>query len=368
MKRWIAGLWIMLPGMVQLSQTGLAADHATDRIAVEALESLPQAVSNNAVALTSGEDGYRLYSVLGIGPGKTWKDIGREAWRYSAAAGRWSAIAPAPGPRGRLAATAVTAGGDVYLFGGYTVAEDGAEVSTPEVFRLDEAAAKWLAVTTMPVPVDDAVALVYQDRYIYLISGWHDRGNVNLVQVLDTKGYQWAQATPYPGAPVFGHAGGISGARLVICDGVRIAYQKASVPREFLPSAQCWRGSIEGDDYRRIDWHPLAAHPGVARYRMAAGSDDAGRIWFAGGSANPYNFDGQGYDGNPSEPEAEVFSYDLGKEKWDCHGPLAVATMDHRGLPWHEGWFYIIGGMRSGQEVSAGVFRFRPAPPRACAD
>ena len=39
----------------------------------------------------------------------------------------------------------------------------------------------------MPVPVDDSVALSYKERYIYLISGWHNDGNVNLVQVYDTK-------------------------------------------------------------------------------------------------------------------------------------------------------------------------------------
>ena len=51
------------------------------------------------------------------------------------------------------------------------------------------------------MPVEDAVLLVYLDRYIYLVSGWHDLGNVNLVQVLDTANGTWQQATPWPGAP-----------------------------------------------------------------------------------------------------------------------------------------------------------------------
>ncbi len=97
-----------------------------------------------------------------------------------------------------------------WLFGGYTVAVDGSEKSIPGVYRIrpGESQLQWL--TDMPVPVEDSVMLVYQDRYIYLVSGWHDLGNVNLVQVLDTKTLQWAQATPWPGAPVFGHSGGIS--------------------------------------------------------------------------------------------------------------------------------------------------------------
>jgi hypothetical protein len=59
---------------------------------------------------------------------------------------------------------------------------------------------------------------------------------------------------------------------------------------------------------------------------MAAADDGAGHVFFAGGSVNPYNFNGIGYDG----------------------------------------WFYIVGGMRKGQEVSAGVFRFKPGKGHPC--
>ena len=120
------------------------------------------------------------------------------------------------------------------------------------------------------------------------------------------------------------------------------------------------------ENYRRIDWRPVEPHPGQARYRMAAGGDDQGRVFFAGGSVNPYNFNGIGYDGEPAEPDAGVFSYDFEAAAWKCHGSLPVASMDHRGLPWLDGWFYIIGGMRSAQQVSAEVLRFKPAPAQTC--
>ena len=99
---------------------------------------------------------------------------------------------------------------------------------------------------------------------------------------------------------------------------------------------------------------------------MAAVGDRQSRIFFAGGSANPYNFNGIGYDGVPSEPSAEVFSYNLENSAWECRGHLPEATMDHRGLLTHEGWFYIIGGMRNGQNVTAEVLKFKPAPARIC--
>ncbi len=333
---------------------------------VETLANLPVPISNNAVALRPKGDGYEIVSALGLESGKTWRDTSSKAFRYASQTGQWESIHDVPGPAGRLAASAVAVAGNVYVFGGYTVAEDGSESSVPKVYKLQQDSGEWQEYTRMPIPVEDSVLLVYGDRYVYLLSGWHDLGNVNLVQVLDTRDGSWRQATPYPGAPVFGHAGGISGNRLLVCDGVRIEYPHTGAARRFVPSFECWKGQISTDDHRRIDWQPVVAHPGMARYRMAASGDDQASVFFAGGSPNPYNFDGTGYNGLPSEPEARVFSYDFEDGGWKCHGNLPVATMDHRALLSHAGWFYIVGGMRAGQQVSDGVFRFRPAPARKC--
>ncbi len=63
----------------------------------------------------------------------------------------------------------------------------------------------------MPLPVDDAVSGVWRDSLIYLVSGWHDSDNVAAVQIYDPERNAWEQATPIPGPPVFGYAGGIAG-------------------------------------------------------------------------------------------------------------------------------------------------------------
>jgi len=186
------------------------------------------------------------------------------------------------------------------------------------------------------------------------------------VQVLDAVSGTWQQGTPWPGEPVFGHAGGISGSRIVICDGVRIVHEKGSSERKFLPSAECWQGEISAANYRDTRWQPIEPHAGPPRYRMAAGDDGENSVLFAGGSVNPYNFNGIGYDGVLSEPENSLISYNLEESRWECHGSLSVASMDHRGLPRHDGWFYVVGGMRKSQEVSAGVFRFRPGKGHPC--
>jgi len=268
-------------------------------IETEALPALNQAVSNNAVTLVETDDGPYLYSFLGLGSGKTWQDISDRAVVLAPGAKNWAELEPVPGNAGRLAASAISTGGAAWLFGGYTVAEDGSEKSIAGVYRIRPGEKQLQRVTNMPVPVEDAVLLAYQDRYIYLISGWHDLGNVNLVQVLDTHNMQWAQATPWPGAPVFGHSGGISDGQMLVAD---------VSPRQFLSSNECWLGEIDTQNHRRIHWRSVAAHPGVARYRMAATGDSNNRVVFAGGSANPYNFNGMGYNGVPSNAESSVFS------------------------------------------------------------
>jgi len=349
---------------VRLKNIGLllclvAVNVVADSITIEKLPSLSQPVSNNAVTLVSTGEGFYLYSFLGLGVGKTWQDISSGAAVLAPGAKNWQALADVPGAAGRLAASAVTVGMSAWVFGGYTVSADGSEESTPGVYRLSPGESNLKRVTDMPVPVEDSVVLVYQERYVYLVSGWHDLGNVNLVQVLDTKTMQWAQATPWPGTPVFGHSGGISEERMLICDGVKIQYPADAGPREFLSSSQCWSGRIDAENYRRIHWHSVPAHPGGSRYRMAATGDESGRIVFAGGSVNPYNFNGTGYNGVPAAPEASVFSFGLKSGEWRIHGELPLGTMDHRGLPYSKGWYYLVGGMQDQQTVVSDVYRFR---------
>jgi N-acetylneuraminic acid mutarotase len=336
---------------------------AAEVIVTEALPGLNQPASNNAVTLVAAEDGPYLYSFLGLGGGKTWQEISSGAAVLKPGVQSWTELEPVPGNAGRLAASAISAGGAAWLFGGYTVAADGSEKSIAGVYRIRPGENRLQWVTDMPVPVEDAVLLTYQDRYIYLVSGWHDLGNVNLVQVLDTHTLQWAQATPWPGVPVFGHSGGISAGQMLICDGVRIQYPADDSPRQFLSSSECWLGKIDTENHRRINWRPVAAHPGAARYRMAATGDNNNRVVFAGGSMNPYNFNGVGYNGVPSTAEASVFSYSFNTGEWQQHGELPNATMDHRGLPYSNGWYYLVGGMQENQTVVHSVYRFRMKEP-----
>ncbi|MEM6638438.1 MAG: galactose oxidase [Pseudomonadota bacterium] len=322
------------------------------------LPPLPEALANNAVAAVETDKGTYLVSFSGLAAGKTWRDTRATTYVLAPEASQWERGEDVPGDTGRLASVAVAVGDAAYVFGGYTVAEDHSEVSLPYVHQFDPRTRRFSPRVPMPVPVDDAVAVAYQDRYIYLISGWHDTANVNLVQRYDTLEDRWVQATAYPGAPVFGHAGGIVNGTLVICGGVAID-TKQSGPREFVANTACYAGTLRADNARRIDWRAIAPMPGPARYRMAAaGSAELGGVVFMGGGDNPYNYDGIGYNGEPSNPVGEVYYYDLEQDRWRALGRQRVPSMDHRGLLGVNGGFVVVGGMDGEQQVTGSVRRY----------
>ena len=318
---------------------------------------LPVPVTNNAVVSITAEGREFVISFAGLGEGKTPEDVHAQTFVLDTEEMQWREAAPLPGGVGRLAATAIAVGGKAFVFGGYSVADDGEEVSTQWVHAFDPLSGVFEERQPMPVPVDDSVAVSYEDRYIYLISGWHDFGNVNLVQRYDVETDTWAQATPTPGRAVFGHAGGIVDDTIVYCDGVAVE-PRLDRTRDFVASNECLAGIIDAADGRRIDWRRLEPHPGKARYRMAAaGSAAHDAVLFVGGSENPYNYDGIGYDGEASSPAADAFMFSLETHSWkelDVEGP---ATMDHRGLVAFRGGWLIVGGMIENQKVTDSVTR-----------
>jgi N-acetylneuraminic acid mutarotase len=318
---------------------------------------MPIAISNNAVASVLIEGTPMLYSFFGLTSGKTHRDITRTALEYSAASKAWKRLPDVPVAQGRLASVAAVASGQIYLFGGYTVAGDGSEVSTSEVLRFDPVRHRYTQVAAMPTPVDDSVALVHNDRHIYLVSGWHQDKNVALVQIYDTQTNQWSRATDFPGTPVFGHAGAIMGDQFLVCDGVRLDIVQGK--RNFSASAECWHADIDADNVSHITWTRAVNHAGAPRYRMGASADAKRKaLLFAGGSSNPYNFNGIGYNGTPSPASAQVDAFDLASKQWRKLPNLSHPSMDHRGLLPSGDSFYLVGGMREGQAISNEVLRY----------
>ena len=315
-------------------------------------DTLPAPVCNNAIAELKTRSQLIVFSLMGMGPKKVWNSISNAAYALDPSSGSWSDINPVPGTAGRIGAVAAGARDHVFLFGGYVVDGQGGEQTVPDVNVYEPLTGKWFRGADIPVAVDDTIIGLYHDRYIYLVGGWSKTQPVRDVQIYDAQKNTWGKGTPIPGTPVFGHAGGLVGDTLVYVDG---AYPNpaGSKPR-YVPSDQCWIGKIDHHDLTKIQWTRLPAHPGPARYRTAAGgSEKDQKIYFTGGSSNPYNYNGIGYDGQPSEPSAVTFAYNVRSGKWETISESTpTPTMDHRGLGVLPDGLLVIGGMEAGQEVT----------------
>ena len=318
------------------------------------LPALPVAISNNAVTAIKLGKQFLVFSFMGIGPGKAWKDISNAAYQLDISADKWTEIRSVPGPAGRLAAAAVSAREQVFLFGGYVVDAQGGEITVPDVAVYEPADQRWYRGADIPTPVDDSVVGTYRDRYIYLVSGWSKNEAVRNVQVYDIEKNTWRQATPIAGKPVFGHAGALVDDTIIYVDG---AYQNASGSPPYIASDECWMGKIDHHDATKIQWSKIPNHPGSARYRIAAGASEKDRkIYYAGGSDNPYNYNGIGYDGRPSEPSSLAFAWDPRRGKWEVVSENTPdPTMDHHSLVAAPVGLILVGGMEKGQHVTSRV-------------
>lgn len=282
---------------------------------------LPEPVTNNVVAVTESAGREYIVSLFGLGPGKTWRDLRSGGYVHQTGTDNWIALPEIPDGRARLAAAAATVGNHVYIFGGYTIAADGNESSVPYVYRLDVADRSYLRLADIPTPVDNSLARV------------------------------------------FGHAGAITGGRMLICDGVQVLREDSR--HRYAPSSECWLGRIDPTVPTEITWTRVTSHPGLPRYRMAALAH-GDRLLFVGGSANPYNYDGIGYDGTQSEPESDVLMFDLRRVCWQiADGP---AVMDLRAVAVSSTGIHVIGGMRAAQEVSNTIIAVEPRPKRRTPD
>lgn len=338
------------------------------------LPALPIAVSNNAVTSVANDDGTTtLYSFMGITDPDDSGSITAAAHRLDFPGGEWQRIADAPLLNGlaRIGANAISVAGEVYLMGGYSVA-GFSETTDWRLFRYEPDDDSYVELASVPAEVDDTVLGVYDDRYIYAVSGWHGPifDNVANVQVYDTQTDQWQQATPIeaPLPGLFGHAGSIIGDRIFYMDGVISIGGFPITDRVFI-------GTIDSEkigDVLSITWTELDPHPGEETYRGAASqtATSDGRMLLVGGTDNPYNFDGIGYNGQRSFPLDQVLAFDPIGESWTelaisgAHAP----TMDHRGLVQVGAGFAVVGGMDGPGFTTSAVSLLRIDPITCAAD
>ena len=318
------------------------------------LPPMPAAVSGNAVA--SLKDGLELFSMMGVGPRKTWDDVTNQMYIMNLAHGSWSEGRQVPGVVGRVGAAGAGAKGLVILMGGYVVDGQGGELTVSDVNVYEPGRRQWSRGQDVPVPVDSAVTGVARDRFVYLIGGRSPSGPVNNVQVYDVEKNSWTQATPFPGTPVFGPAGGMAGDTIVIVDG---AQKGAPGGPRFVACDQGWLGKVDPKDPNKIEWTKLPAHPGPARFGIAGGGSDRDhRVFFSGGTTTPHDYKGVAYDGQPAVASDVTFAYDLHGRKWETISETTYdARADSRGILMTPIGPLVLGGMVKNLAVTARVTR-----------
>jgi len=314
---------------------------------------LPEPVSNNAVAMLKIRGHFQLFSLMGIGPNKSWDAITNLGYEVDVVSGKSQTIHAVPGTAGRIGAMAAGADGRIYLLGGYVIYQGGGMAVTDANMYQPEHD-RWIRIADVPIAVGDAVIGVYRDRYIYLIGGRTNDRLLSDVQVYDLDKNRWSTATAMPGTPVFGHAGALVDDTIVYVDGAR---RNASAGPRFIASDECWKGKIDHHDATKIEWTKLPNHPGKAGFHTAAGgAEKDARVYFAGGSDSPHDYNGVGYDGKPSEPSPLTFAFNLRTEKWELlNDNTPNPTMDHRGLLVTAEGLVILGGMEKGQQVTGRI-------------
>jgi N-acetylneuraminic acid mutarotase len=275
---------------------------------------MPAAVSNNAVTTLRG--GLDVYSFMGVGPKKTWDDITNKVYVLHLSGAKWSEGRPVPGVGGRLGASAVGVKSQIFLFGGYLVDGQGGELTVSDVNAYVPDQRRWYRADDIPVGVDNAVVGISHDRYVYVVGGRSKTGPINNVQVYDAEKNSWSQATPFPGTPVFGHAGGLGDDTIVFVDGAK--KNASGTGGGYVVSDECWLGKIDHKDPNKIEWSKLPAHPGTAHFGIVAGAGEKDRrILFSGGTAVVHDFKGMDSDGKPAEFSPVTFSFDVHSNRWD---------------------------------------------------
>ncbi len=312
---------------------------------------MPIAVTSNAVASVRG--GLEVFSIMGMGTKRTWDDVTNRVYSLSLKSGKWVEGKPVPGVAGRLGSAAIGVKSEVFVFGGYTIDGQGNEYTVGDANAYLTEERRWYRAADLPIPVDGAVIGATHDRYIYVIGGRSKSGPVNNVQVYDVEKNTWSQANPFPGTPVFGHAGGIADEVVVYVDGAK----KEQASGKYVSSDECWMGKIDKKDPQKITWSKLPAHPGPGRFNIVAGgADHEHRVLFSGGTTAPHDFKGLAADGKPAELSPVTFAFDLHGNKWETITEDTYdVRADERGIVFTPIGPMILGGTLKNSAVSARV-------------
>ncbi|MEO1625295.1 MAG: hypothetical protein AAFV25_09055 [Bacteroidota bacterium] len=336
--------------MLSLFGSGLQAQSWT----ITEKSPMPEAVSNNAVCEGFVNGVPYVYSFGGIDTTKIYTGIHLRSYRYNTQTDVWEGIPPLPDTLGKIAAAASRIGDIIYIIGGYHVFANSEEASSNRVHRYDVVNNRYLEDgQPIPTPIDDQVQLVWKDSLIFVITGWSNTRNVPLVQIYNPATDQWQSGTSTPNSSryrSFGASGSLLGDTIYYFGG-------ASDIGSFSAQDEVRKGVINPDDPTQIDWSRFDSSPEKTAYRASSTTIDSSVYWI-GGSAISYNYNGLAYTNNNGVPPSrQILSLTPPSETFQEEN-YDLLPMDLRGLAvTGERERYLAGGMQDGQEVSNRCFQ-----------
>lgn len=317
------------------------------------LDTMPFRTANNAVCEAEVNGNEFVYSFGGIDTSKIYSGIHNRSFKYDVTADSWTEIAPLPDTMTKIAAGASFINGKIYIIGGYTVFSNNNEVSSERVLIYNPTTDTYETDgAPIPLAIDDHVQCVYKDSLIFVVTGWSNTSNFPHVQIYDPSLDQWQNGTFVPSAPqytAFGASGFIVGDTLYYHGG---ASGGSFGARRFIR-----KGYINPNDPTDITWELMGEAPGDAGYRAAcSGTDD--RVFWVGGSAISYNYDGIAYNGSGGvDPSARILHFNPSDSTFLDETTQPYGVMDLRGIAKLSNNRWIVcGGMDTNQVVSNRTF------------
>jgi len=324
------------------------------------LAPMPMSISNNAVAAAEVEGAEFVYSFGGIDTTKTSAGIVQTVMKYDVANDSWTTLPDLPDTLGKIAAGASEVNGIIYVLGGYYVFETAPfELSSNKIHRFDPSTDTFLSDgAPIPIPIDDQVQAVWRDSLIFSVTGWSDIENVPAVQIYDPSNDSWQVGTSTPATPQY-EAFGASGSIV----GDTIYYYGGASGGGFSAYPALRIGVIDPLDPTQVDWTFDGFSGLPAAYRAGSASIGDKVFWF-GGSAVTYNFDGIAYNGSGGvSPLNRILEYDVVADEYTEGLDQEYAVMDLRGIgELSNNRFIIAGGMEEEQQVSNKAYLLEYSP------
>ena len=310
-------------------------------VTLELIASMPEPVTNHAIASINIEGREYVYTFGGMDRSKACGRAHLHAFKYNVVEDRWSQLSDLPDPIGGIVAAGASAIGDyIYIVGGYHITPSCTEESSGSLIRFDPRTDTYETMAP-PVPIDDHVQAVYKDSLLFVVTGWSQNNNVTNVQIYNPGTNQWTEGTRLPNSfrfRVFGASGVIVGDTLYYNGGARATCNPGNC---FAPNQHFRKGYIDPNDPTQISW--IGEDNDEAQgYRMAATTWQDLPMW-VGGSDLTYNFDGVDYNGSGVVSPRSSIQFFANKQLTTIPDVI-LPTMDLRGLAKLSNNRYLIAG------------------------